>query len=191
MGMEKRLATIWGAIVGGTAISAAAGAFAGDTNTLVGSPIVLAQAGSTGGTIGKQGKSASGDEEQSNVGHSGRAPRRDSPERVPRPTSASRSTISLTGQWLWKTICGATRGEGGFDLVQSATNEFTGKFTISPHFGTITDGRLEGNRVSFTRNYGLTQEWSGVVSRAGSSYHLAGSFTDPFWSGCRFEASKN
>jgi len=60
MGMKKRLPTIWGAIAGGAAISVAAAAFANDTNTRADTPIVLAQTGSTGGTIGKQGKSASG-----------------------------------------------------------------------------------------------------------------------------------
>jgi len=60
MGTDKRLLTICGAIAGAAAVSVAAGAFADDTNKRAGTPMVLAQAGSTGGTIGKQGKSAAG-----------------------------------------------------------------------------------------------------------------------------------
>lgn len=60
MGTAKRLLTTCGAIAGAAAILVAAGAFADETNMRAGTPMALAQAGSTGGTIGKQGKSASG-----------------------------------------------------------------------------------------------------------------------------------
>jgi hypothetical protein len=59
-GKEKRLPRIWGVIAGVAAISLAASAFAGETSVQVGTPMVVAQAGSTGGAIGKQGKEASG-----------------------------------------------------------------------------------------------------------------------------------
>ena len=63
MGTENRLLTVWRAIVGAAAISVAGMAFADDTNMRAGEPIVLAQAGSTGGIIGKTDKSISGGED--------------------------------------------------------------------------------------------------------------------------------
>jgi hypothetical protein len=64
MGPERRLQTICGAIVGVAAISVLASAVADTQSRGASMPIVLAQAGSVGGTIGKQGKSVSGGEKR-------------------------------------------------------------------------------------------------------------------------------
>jgi len=62
MAARKRLLTIAGAIMGAVAIFMAGTARAESVGMRASAPIVLAQAGSTGGTIGKQGKSVSGSE---------------------------------------------------------------------------------------------------------------------------------
>jgi hypothetical protein len=93
MGSLKRLLTIWSAIVGGAAICAAGTAFADTANTQGSVPIVLAQAGSVGGTIGKQGKSASGGEVES------KPRRRPSPQssRAAKPEKQDRRMSGLSG----------------------------------------------------------------------------------------------
>jgi hypothetical protein len=60
MGTQTRLLAIGGVIASASAIWVMAIAFADDADTRTDMPIVIAQAGSTGGTIGKQEKSVSG-----------------------------------------------------------------------------------------------------------------------------------
>jgi hypothetical protein len=95
--MGTEILTICSAVVGGAAISMAAVAFAGDTNTRVGTPIVFAQAGSTGGTIGKQGKSASGDEETKKPRASGGI----DPSAGKSRRATGRPCDKIVGTWRW------------------------------------------------------------------------------------------
>jgi len=62
VGTARCLFAAWRAVVGGAGILVAGAAVADGSDALAGIPMVLAQAGSTGGTIGKQGKSVSGTE---------------------------------------------------------------------------------------------------------------------------------
>lgn len=96
----------------------------------------------------------------------------------------------MSGRWLWESVCGTSQGAGAFDINHGPEGELTGQFTGSIHIGSL-NGRLVENRVSFTRNYGLTQQWTGVVTQAAANrLQMTGTFTDPFVSGCRFKASK-
>ena len=124
---------------------------------------VLAQAGSTGGTIGKQGKSVSGGEEA--------APRRESaptkPRQPKRRTSAEpgnrgakreaaeATSADLNGQWRWNAKCdNGGPFNGIFNLRQSA-GTFTGTFGGTNFWdnGTLSNGKISGNHVSFDREF--------------------------------------
>lgn len=123
-----------------------------------------AQAGSTGGSIGKQGKSVSGDESSPAPAQ----PQRQGP--APRPASPKRQAAqppsncpSLAGTWSW-----FTNGDVVFraDGTAEQTNGFTarwscagGMYTVSWNSIPATD-RLtlssDGTRLSGTNNWGLT-----------------------------------
>jgi hypothetical protein len=121
----------------------------------VSSPIMLAQAGSTGGTIGKQNKSVSGSDE-------GAAPRR---EVAKPPGQASSPCAKLPGTWSWfvngdVTIrANGTHVQGNLTGTWTCSNGqvvlvwshgFTDRLTLSPD-GNNLDGSNGMIRVTGTR----------------------------------------
>ena len=112
---------------------------------------VLAQAGSTGGSIGKQDKSISGGEDAAPVRRPAKAAKpRDTGSRSPR-------SASIAGIWRWWADCekNVRHFEGTITFVQvgglySGTHGGTNIFDS----GTISNIRVGGGRVSFTRQYG-------------------------------------
>ncbi len=120
--------------------------------------ILVAQAGSTGGMIGKQDKSASGGEE---IDRKHRAPQR-APQGLKsgkleqgidrRAPGASRSF--LDGQWKWNADCAFGNWGGVITIVQTSASTFHGGFGGQgpADVGTITDGTLRGKHISFLRH---------------------------------------
>jgi hypothetical protein len=174
---ERHLFAAWRAVVGGAAILVAGVAVTDGCDAWASMPMVLAQAG---GTIGKQGKSASGEDEQP----SRRSQAKDS--KVPEASGA------VAGHWRWS----ADRAENGqwhgeFVLTSTSPGKFTGNFG-NVFDGTITEGQVNGTNVSFTRHFALgtaTQVWNGHLN----SGHLQGSLSGTSLTGsgsCSWQASK-
>jgi len=141
------------------------------------------QPGSTGGTIGKTGKSSSGGEE--------------SPEAQPHQTrsvekegraASTQSGTSVAGRWRWSANCQSGHYSGEFDLSQTTGGPFTGNFagTNVSDLGAITGGRANGGTISFTRHAppGVNQHWSGRLT----SGHISGSISGN--ESCSWQASK-
>jgi hypothetical protein len=136
----------------------------------------LAQAGSTGGTIGKTDKSAAGS--------------RDTQE-PPKPSNTARpknepegrksAAVSVAGQWRWSADCQSGHWSGGFQLRQGTSGQFDGAFlhTNASDIGTILNGQIGGNGLSFTRTWTVlitaSQQWTGQLGEGGR--HISGSIT--------------
>jgi hypothetical protein len=116
--------------------------------------IALGQAGSTGGTIGKTDKSASGGEDRDE--HSGRghgANKQSGP--------AGRS---LTGRWRWQSSCPLGTGwHGSFEIGRVSGGVLSGTIVNGDRsVGEIT-GRISDNSITFTNSVG-PEYWSGTIS---------------------------
>ena len=114
--------------------------------------VAFAQAGSTGGVIGKQDKSISGGEEANQP----RIPTKRSAERG---ASDRSSEVSVVGRWNWSADCTSGHWHGQFDLIETSHGRFNGSFEPN---GTISDGHMNGTSVTFTRTWvTFTQYWIG------------------------------
>jgi hypothetical protein len=83
------------------------------------------------------------------------------------PPAPQPSAVSLSGRWNWLADCSSTRWHGKFDIAAAAQGQFTGNFagTVWYDVGTITDGKMDGAGVSFTRTAGAyVQYWKGQVA---------------------------
>jgi hypothetical protein len=140
----------------------------------------LAQAGSTGGTIGKQDKTISGDQIEKPSNLQRQKHREESPSR--------QVVTTLTGQWDWKAVCYGVPYTGVFRLVQSAGGRLSGNFlSDSGAFqgGTIT-GLASGTQINFTRTNGTGSiRYTAVLS---SPRRMEGSLTRV--GSCSFTAAK-
>jgi hypothetical protein len=129
----------------------------------------LAQAGSTGGSIGNQNKSVSGGEEKA-------APHQHAAKRETAGAARGRGAAwSISGQWNWSAEC--ERGAVHYTGVMTFSQ--TGNAFVASHGGTniwdngtVENGRISGQHVSFDRIYGayndhvvLYLSHSGGVSR--------------------------
>jgi hypothetical protein len=123
----RRLFAAWRAVVGCAAILVAC-AVAHGSDALASTPMVLAQAGSTGGTIGKQGKSASG----------GDAEPRQRPNSRTGEKSSSGSCQKIVGSWSWA---------GGSETVFSAngTGRNSHPLTVGGCTWTCNGGTVTAN----------------------------------------------
>jgi hypothetical protein len=110
----------------------------------------FAQAGSTGGTIGKQDKSTSGSQELP-------SPPKPPRKRAARGESAAQkmgSRAAISGRWHWDIKCPNANFVGILDIVQSG-DTFTGEFGHTNFWdnGTVSNGRVTGDTVTFDREY--------------------------------------
>jgi hypothetical protein len=122
----------------------------------------LAQAGSTGGTIGKQDKSISGGESVVEP----HAPVKSRPKSQRPIETPESSEVSVAGRWRWTQDC-PPRWQGEFDLAETSRGHFNGSFAGTSWYdnGTITDGHISGTSVSFTRKSApVTQYWTGRLT---------------------------
>lgn len=157
--------------------------------------VMFAQAGSAGGTIGKQGKSASGGEEAAEP-HGRKPPirSRTNTDQSRDSTSHARQNLvaSIAGSWDWEASCSSGQWQGGMTFRGVSATEFTGEFNKG-HVGSLV-GTAKGNRVSFVRDWHgfIKQQWTGTLSNsAGEKLRMQGPFTAPHHAGCRFSAIKN
>lgn len=146
---------------------------------------ILAQAGSTGGSIGKQNKSVSGDEKRPPA-----SPKTNetSPARS-RDTSARLTGASLSGTWRVSQSCNHGKFEIELDIKQISATEFAGSsrgLTTGAN-SQIVGGKIDGNRVSFQRRAaGLSDNWSARLERPG---RMIGTSASPVWR-CSYTATK-
>jgi len=145
--------------------------------------IAQVQPGSTGGTIGKENKSISGED------HS--APPAQKLKRSSRTRDEGKTiqtATSLLGYWSIQLNCGPNQnvlergGKWSFDIKAISGNKFTGGFDQN---GKIVEGKIEGKAISLTTQDILSRQWTGTVS----GIRMQGSVTGPP-DGCTFTASK-
>ena len=138
----------------------------------------FAQAGATGGVVGKQNKDASG-------GSDTAPPTRSEPSRRLREPDRQRNlapTTSLSGRWTWQADCKGDPFRGEFTIRQSSATTFSGdtRQATNGATGKITDGVIDASRVSFTvilagGGWGdRTESWSGSL---GPGRRMEGSLT--------------
>ena len=171
-------------LIAGAAINITAASFA------------LAQGGSIGGTIGKQGKSASGNQQVSPPQPARRESRQGNSRKARGSASAAkpegRPTRSLSGVWRWTGQCTrfATPYTGTFTVSQSgSTFSASHGGTNMWDSGTISNGRISGNRVSFNRTFGqYTDHLNLSLSSSGQS--MAGAISTAHSGQCQMRFTK-
>ena len=146
--------------------------------------LVLAQQpGSTGGTIGKTDKSASGGESAHQTG----SPSVGTTKRRNEATRSVATSGAVAGRWHWSADCSdGVRYAAEFTLSDVSDGRFTGDFTGGNGDGTISDGSINDKSIAFTRHFFMgTQRWVGQVSAGHIHGSLSGGLTT-----CTWEASK-
>ena len=142
------------------------------------STTVFAQAGSTGGSVGKTDKSVSGSS--------------DTNEQQARPASRQpptpRATASLSGRWEWDAGCPDKHYFGDFQLTEHPGGQLTGEFIRDSGAvqGGQINGSVDGKEISFVRDNGSTtiSYRAMVVSQSKMEGSLSNILT------CTFTASK-
>jgi hypothetical protein len=152
--------------------------------------IAQVQPGSTGGTIGKQNKSISGEDHPAppaqKLNRSSRT--RDEDKTVSTNGTGSQTSTSLLGYWSVQVNCGPQQnvlergGKWSFDIKAISGNTFTGGFDQN---GKIVEGKTEGKAISLTTQDIFSRQWTGTVS----GIRMQGSVTGPP-DGCTFTAAK-
>ena len=142
---------------------------------------VLAQAGSTGGVIGKSDKSISGSDDLGEP--RGRTP--------PASKKAGHTATSLSGRWDWEAGCAINRYFGAFQLTELSGGQLAGEFTRDS--GAVQGGRISGSvhgsEVSFLRDNGESKLRYNLVLDSSKKMHGSASNTGTGFS-CTFTATK-
>src|SRR5262249_32571665 len=121
----------------------------------------LAQAGSTGGTLGKPDQSLSGDKQK------GPAPK---PQGSAKPAGeSSRPSYTLSGAWDYTQDCQIGSYRGNFQFSQTGAHSLRGTaHQVSPQISSeIFDAAINGNRVSFKVTFSSVETWTGSLSGSG------------------------
>jgi len=149
---------------------------------LAGGSLALGQAGSTGGTLGKTGKSMSGEDSPAAPETRTKSPAK----RADKDGSEQQS--GLAGRWRWDADCGAGgHWQGEFDLADTSRGHFNGSFaaTSAHDIGSITDGSISDGSFSFKRtNYLVIQYWKGRLT-GGRMKGTSSGNADCSWEGTR------
>lgn len=145
--------------------------------------IILAQAGSTGGTIGKQGKSVSGGEETME------SPR-PKPIQKPRvstaPPPAAPSFVNVSGRWYVHQRCGGL-GNYEYHLEFTPTGDSFKGHLVEDASRIVRSGRVSGNAISFLLDSWEGQQvWTGTVSGT----RMSGSLRTTLGVSCGWNASR-
>ena len=137
----------------------------------------FAQAGSTGGVIGKQDKSVSGGEDVAAPPAVKKSPRRP----IEGGASDRSSDVSVAGRWHYTADCVSGHWQGELDLAETSKGQFSGSFDV----GTITNVHVNGTSVTFTRTWvTFTQYWIGRLVGGRLKGTLSGN------ENCSWEASR-
>jgi hypothetical protein len=143
--------------------------------------IVLAQAGSTGGVIGKSDKSISG------VDDLGEPRGRTSPTNK----KAGHVATSLSGRWDWEAGCAVSRYFGDFQLTELSGGQLAGEFIRDS--GAVQGGQIRGSvhgsEVSFLRDNGESKLRYNLVLDSSRKMHGSASYAGAGF-GCTFTATK-
>jgi len=148
--------------------------------------VIVAQAGSVGGSIGKREKSAAG-AVSSGPAHSGRHSR-NAKTRASKSQRAAWSTepqrrgrISMVGRWEWNAVCPVVGTLHGFVILrQGQDGSIVGEYghTNSWDQGVIVGGTFDGRTFSFVRQKfdadGSVQVWTLNVTQSGAHLHATG-----------------
>jgi hypothetical protein len=158
--------------------------------------VAQVQPGSTGGTIGKQNKSISGEDSAPPAQRSKRSARtRDEDKKLSTNNDGTggQTATSLRGYWRIQVNCGSSQnalergGKWSFDIKAISGNTFTGGFDQG---GKIVAGKIAGNAISLTTQDIFSRQWTGTVSGSPkAAMRMRGSVTGPP-GGCTFTASK-
>ena len=139
----------------------------------------LAQAGSTGGTIGNEDKSISGSRLPA-------TPPAKRPAANTRETPSGASNNSLIGRWQWHAQCdNGTAWDAAF-VATAAANETVALDFIGAGGGTGT-GSVTGNRVRLQRTFIANQTWTATLS---GGNRMSGTITSSEGGHCAFQASR-
>jgi hypothetical protein len=145
---------------------------------------IFAQAGSTGGTVGKEDKSVSGGEDQPQ--------RRQEPNaRLRHSANRDRSApSSISGKWIWTQICDdGAEFSGAFELTQDSDGAVSGTATGSDGSGSVS-GRFVGRKLTGTRSYlGHSNSITFTLTAGGSG--LAGSESSLGHGTCKYQAKRS
>ena len=124
-------------------------------------PVVLAQSGSAGGTIGDTDRFLSG----------------------PRPPATS---SLLIGRWQWHAQCDGTSWEALFVATEADSETVTLEFMGAG--GGTGIGMITGNRVRLLRAFGnTTQTWTATLS---DSNRMIGTISSSEGGRCSFQAMR-
>src|SRR5450631_780181 len=130
--------------------------------------VAQVQPGSTGGTIGKQNKSISGEDNsgQPSQRSKGSEKTRDEDKKTSTNNDGTggHTATSLNGYWRVQVNCGSNQnvlergGKWSFDIKAISGNTFAGGFDQN---GKIVEGKMEGKVVSLTTQDIFTRQWAG------------------------------
>jgi hypothetical protein len=141
---------------------------------------VFGQAGSTGGTIGKQDKSVSGGEEQRGTSEKAKAKPRN-----------STGAYSMSGKWNWTAKCDdASEWAGAFDLAQASDGAVSGMASGNDGSGSIS-GKLVGRKLTGTRSYNLGNINSITFTLTTGGRSLEGSENSKSHGVCKYQANRS
>jgi hypothetical protein len=142
--------------------------------------IVFGQAGSTGGTVGKQDKSISGGEEPHQRAKA--KPRGSAIGEMP--------TRSISGKWAWTAKCDdASDWAGTFELMQSSDGAITGSAAGNDGSGSMS-GQLVANKLIVTRSYAMHSNQI-VFTLAAGGRSMQGSESSRSHGMCRYHAERS
>jgi hypothetical protein len=143
--------------------------------------MVFGQAGSTGGTVGKQDKSVSGEEE----------PPHQRAKAKPRGSAIGEMpTRSMSGKWTWTAKCDdASDWAGTFDLMQGADGTITGSAAGNDGSGSMS-GQLVANKLIVTRSYAMHSNQI-VFTLAAGGRSMQGSESSRSHGMCRYQAERS
>jgi len=138
---------------------------------------VLAQGGSTGGSLGKTGKSASGGET---------APRKEKPKKA--------AALSISGKWRWQADCdvGGPAFKGQFEFEQSSDGTLKGMCSGNADCGPIL-GQIAGNKAIFSIAYTFSLNYHKNLARftvADGGQSMRGTEESQAHGTCRYQATK-
>jgi hypothetical protein len=136
----------------------------------------FAQAGSTGGTLGKTGKSASGGDEAPAAGHRTRAP--------------TQRSASISGRWSWRGKCADdSEWSGNFDLDQGVGGSIHGTCSTTRESCSTVSGQVVGNKATLSVGWAIrTGTLSLTIAEGRQS--MSGWETSPARGRCTYEVRR-
>jgi hypothetical protein len=146
--------------------------------------VAFAQAGSTGGTIGKTDKSVSGGEEATP------SYRRARPgSLVSRPSQEPGSAVaSISGKWIWSAKCADdVNWNGTFDFDQKADGTVGGSCTGTPSACHSVSGHIVANRLTLTIGWDYS---TGTLDLTVGNRGMAGSENSRWHGRCTYSARR-